>query len=260
MKTPRSRWTLWSVLLAFAPAAPAAEPLGEIDQHAREWVKLRVEAARLDTAWNSERPLVESTVAALRERATLLEEKRDLTKAKTARDREELETLRAKNRAAAEDLKAGEARLAKLTARLAALRPSLPPRLADALEMSYRSLADPALPMAERLQLAMTVLNRCAQFNRLVSAGEDVLMVPGESTPKSLETIYWGLSHGYALDRGARQAWLGSPRANGWQWAAQPEAFDRVAKLIAIARDQADPALVAVPAPAAKAVAPANRN
>lgn len=260
MKHPRPRWFLALALLAPAFPAFAADPLGEVDQTAREWVKLRVEAARLDSAWRSERELVESTVAALKERATLLEEKRDLARAKTAKDREELETLRAKNRAAAEDLKLSEARLAELTERLVVLHSILPPRLGDALEMSYRSLRDPALPLAERMQVAINVLNRFAQFNRLVTAGEDVHTLAGEPGPKSLETIYWGLSHGYAVDRGSRKAWLGFPSPDGWQWTPQPDAFDRIVQLIAVAQDKADPALVAVPVPATKSVTAANRN
>jgi hypothetical protein len=250
---PRVRWMIALALLA-PVARLAADPLDEVDQSAREWVKLRVEAARLETDWRNERALVESTVEALQERAGHLEEKRDLAKARTAKDREELETLRARNRDATDDLKAGEARALALRDRLLALRPSLPPRLSEALEMSYRSLAAPELPFGERLQVAMNILNRCAQFNRQVTVGEDVLVLGGD-TAKSLETLYWGLSHGYALDRRARQAWLGSPGPAGWRWEPKPDAFGQVAQLLDVARDRADPALVAIPAAATKSVA-----
>jgi hypothetical protein len=232
----------------------AADPLDDVNQSAREWVKLRVEANRLDSDWRGERELVTSTVAALKERATSLEEKRDLAKAKTAKDREELEALRTRNLSAAEDLKACEARLGTLRSRLLVLRPNLPPRLSEALEMSYRTLATPGLPFGEGMQIAITILNRCAQFNRQVTAGEDVLALAGGASPKSLETIYWGLSHGYAIDRQARQAWLGSPGPDGWRWEPQPAAFDRIAELLAVARDRADPALIVAPAPATKAI------
>jgi len=259
MNTLRFRWTLLLSLLA-APLPLAADPIDEVDQSAREWVKLRVETTQLETAWRNERGLVESTVAALNERAARLEEKRDLALAKTAKDREEIDALRAKNRSAADDLQACEARLKALTEKLLALRPSLPPRLADALEMSYRSLANPALPAGERMQIVINVLNRCAQFNHQVTVGEDVLTLASESSAKSLETIYWGLAHGYAIDRGAHQAWLGSPGAGGWRWEPKPEAFDRVARLLAIAQAKADPELVAVPAPATKSLSPSTRN
>ena len=156
--------------------------------------------------------------------------------------------MRARNRAATEELKAAEARLAAVTTRLIALRPNLPPRLSDALEMAYRSLADPARPLGDRLQVASNVLNRCAQFNRLVTAGEEVLTLEGMPAPKSLETLYWGLSHGYALDRHTHQAWLGSPGPAGWRWEARPDAAEGVSRLLAVARDQANPEMVAVPA------------
>jgi len=260
MKIRFSRWTLALMLFAPAPRTIAADPLDEVDQLARDWVKLRVETTQIDTAWRSERELLESTLTALRERATLLEEKRDLARAKTAKDREELDGLRAKNQAAADDLKACEARAKALTEQLVALRPSLPPRLSDALEMSCRSLAAPELPFGERLQFAMNVLNRCAQFNRAVTAGEDVLTLEGEPTTKSLDVIYWGLSRGYAIDRSARKAWLGGPGPGGWRWEPKPEAYERVVRLLAIARDQADPGFVVVPAQVAKSLGETSRS
>jgi hypothetical protein len=63
------------------------------------------------------------------------------------------------------------------------------------------------------MQLAMTVLNRCALFNRTVTCGDEVLTISGEQGAKSLEVIYWGLSHAYALDRAAGKAWYGAPGA-----------------------------------------------
>jgi hypothetical protein len=260
MNTRCSRWMLVLMLLVPAPWIVAADPLEEVDQSAREWVKLRVETTRLDTAWRSERELVESTLTALKERAALLEEKRDLAKARTAQDRAEFDALRAKSLSAGEDLRACEARLQVLTGKLAALRPNLPPRLSEVLEMSYRSLAAPGLPFGERLQVAVNVLNRCAQFNRLVTAGEDMLALEGEPTAKSFEVIYWGLSHGYALDRAGHKTWIGMPGPGGWRWEPSPDAFAQVVELLAVARDKADPAFVVVPATVAKSVTEPVRN
>jgi hypothetical protein len=59
--------------------------------------------------------------------------------------------------------------------------------------------------------------------------------------------IYWGLSHGYALDVVGGKAWYGSPGPQGWQWAACPGAAKQVAQLIAIYNDKAGPDFVAVP-------------
>jgi hypothetical protein len=253
-------FTRWTFLLVFSmPAAFAADALQSVDKTAGEWIKLRLETARLETEWQTQRGLVESTVAALKERAGALEEKRDLVKAKTAKDREELDALRGKIQSASDDLNAFDARLKALAEKLTKLRPNLPPHLSEALEMSYRSLADGKSSPGERMQVAMNVLNRCAQFNRLISVGEDVLSLAGEPPQKSFEVIYWGLSHGYAIDRGARKAWLGSPGSNGWRW-EQTDAFDGVVKLIAIANDKAEPEFVAIPAVATRSLTEAPRN
>ncbi|HVZ65518.1 MAG TPA: DUF3450 family protein [Lacunisphaera sp.] len=232
----------------------AAEPPEDVEKLARELVRLKVETAREETAWRTDRELLTSMVAALQDRAALAEEKLELTRARTAQERQELEALQAKTQAARDDLKVFDERLAALVVRLVAVRPSLPPRLSEALEMSYRTIADPAQPPAERMRMAMNVLNRCEQFNRLVTTGEDVLTPEGETAAKSLQTVYWGLSRGYAIDRATRKAWLGAPGPAGWQWTAKPEAYDRIVQLIAIASDQADPAFVALPAPATKSI------
>lgn len=239
-------------LLAAALVSPflcrAADPLDALEKSAGEWVKVRMEAGRLESGWLAERALLESALAALQERATVAEEERDLLKAKTAKEREELAALQEKARQADGDLADLDARLRRIGEQLIALRPSLPPRLSGALEMSFRSLAEPDARMGERLQTCMTVLNRCVQFNRQISAGEEALSVDANGTRKSLEVIYWGLSHGYALDRGADQAWLGAPTADGWRWKLQPAAAPGVARLLAIHQDKADPDFVFVPA------------
>ena len=223
-------------------------PLEPSEKAAGEWIKVRLETARIEGEWLSSRPLLESTVNGLKDRADLLEEKRDHLKAKTAKDREEIAALQDKNRAAADDLKATQDRLEALSARLVELRPMLPPRLSEALELSFKSIANPGLGAGERMQLVMTMLNRCALFNHTVTSGEEVLAIEGEQGTKSLEVIYWGLGHAYALDRAAGKAWYGSPGPKGWQWDPRPEAVKPVTRLIAIYNDKADPDFVAVPA------------
>ncbi len=246
----RIRWLLLPTLLLASAvgAAPGADPLEVGEKAASEWIKTRLETARIESAWISERPLLESTVNGLKERAATLEEQRDLANARSARDREEIEMMQAKNKAAEDDLHAAETRLGELVGKLIELRPTLPPRLSDALDLSYRSLGNPGLGPGERMLLAMTVLNRCLQFNRTVTCEEEVLAIGGEDSAKSLEVIYWGLSHGYALDRKSGKAWYGSPGPRGWQWEPRPDSVDAVTKLIAVYNDKTDPAFVAVPA------------
>ncbi len=246
----RHRLLLLPTLLAVVSMGAAADsdPLDAGQKAAGEWIKTRIETARIESEWLSERPLLESTVNGLKDRAQGLEEKRDLLKAKTEKDRLDIDSVQAKNKIAADDLQGVETRLQALVAQLVDMRPMLPPRLSEALDLPYRSLANASLATGERMQLAMTVLNRCALFDRTVTSGEEVLTIDGETGAKSLDVIYWGLSHAYALDRGAQKAWYGSPGPHGWQWEARADAVRPVERLIAIYNDKADPDFVSVPA------------
>jgi Protein of unknown function (DUF3450) len=234
--------------LLLAPLQADPDPLEPAEKAAGDWIKIRLETSRIEGEWNTDRPLLESTVGGLQERATALEQRRDSVKAKTAKERDDIETLTAKDKAAADDLRDVDSRLHALSLRLVALRPSLPPRLSEALEEAYRTLAGKEMGTGERMQLAMTMLNRCAQFNRTVTYGEDVLSIDASQGSRSLEVIYWGLSHAYALDRAADKAWYGSPGPKGWQWEPLAGGGRSVGALIAIYNDKADPGFVSVPA------------
>jgi Protein of unknown function (DUF3450) len=251
MKMPRFTLLLFRLVLCLllAPVrSRASDSVDSVEKAATEWIKTRAETVRLETEWASQRELLESTVNALSERAKTIEDKRDNLKAKTIAERTEFATLQEKNQVAADRIQATDARLKELRDRLIQLRPSLPPRLSEALELPYRSLAGTELGPSERMQITMTVLNRCAQFNRMVTCGQEVLTIEGEPGPKSLEVIYWGLSRGYALDQAAGKVWLGAPGPKGWQWEAHPEAFPQVARLIAVYNDKSEPEFIAVPA------------
>lgn len=239
--------------LCSAAAGSVDTKLESLEKLATEWVKTRAETVRIETEWETERGLLASTVAGLKERATQLEDRRDHLRAKTADERAELETLAQKKATGAAELAAIEERLTGLSGQLLALRGKLPPRLASALEYSFASLESDELSPGERMQLTISVLNRCAQFNASVTCGEEVLAFSDAAAPKAVDSIYWGLSHGYALDRSSGMAWYGAPGADGWAWTQMPEAVEPVNRLIAIYNDQRDPELVAVPARLASA-------
>lgn len=236
-----------AVVPSNAATSSPPDPLQAVQTASSEWIKIRAATVKAETDWATNRALLESTIKALNERAAELEAKRDQLNAKSAEERDELAAMVAKNKDATGALSAAETRLKTLDQQLVALRAKLPPRLSSALEMSLRSLAEKELSVGERMQLTMTVLNRCAQFNSVVTTAEEELTLEGEPTAKSLEVIYWGLSQGYALDRATGKAWLGAPGTERWEWIARPEAAPAVTRLMEINGDKADPAFVAVP-------------
>lgn len=229
-------------------AAFADDPLAPLGKVATEWVKTRDQTVKEQMEWASQRELLQTTVAALQERAQALEDQRDLLKARTARNRAELAAMEQENADCRQRLRASEDNLARVDAALVALRPQMPPRLASALTVAYQSLGDAKLGPSERMQVTIAFLTRCEQFDHTVTVGEEVLALQGEAQPRLVDSIYWGLSHGYAYERSSGRAWLGRPTAGGWQWEACPQAAGAVRTMLAASRDQAEPQFVEVAA------------
>ncbi len=240
--------SLLVVLLCGASLHAQPTSLEAVEQGAGEWVKTRAETVRLQDEWSTQRPLLESMVNGMAERAKTLEEKRDFLLAKTAKDREEVAKLETANRESAAGMEAMENHLKGISDRLLQLRTTLPPRLADALNVSYRSLEGKDVTLSERMQLTVTVLNRCLQFNRSITCDEEVISPGADGKAKLMDVIYWGLSHAYALDRVTGSTWFGSPGPAGWRWEPLPDATQQVTRLIDVYHSKLEPRFVDVPA------------
>lgn len=230
------------------PCANAADSIDSVQQAAIRVTEIRTETARLETEWNWQKNLMESTIAALEKRAEILGAERDLLEASTASARAETEEIRARYDVASEKFAEAEIFLGSLTARLVAMRPWLPPKLSDALELPYLSLQDDSMTTGERMQFASTILNRCSQFNKTITYGEEALEIEGLGESRLVEVLYWGLSHAYALDRADNRGFLGTPNETGWGWVEKSGLGSPIEKLIAVYRDETQPDFVEMPA------------
>lgn len=224
-----------------------ADSIDTVEKSAVDWAKIRAETVRLETDETSEKALLQSTVDALRERVRILEEKRDGLRNKADPDPRGAD-LPARIAAAQASLAGADARLKLLSDSLARLRPWLPPRLSKALDLPFRSLANPLLTTGERMQYVSNVLNRCAQFNQALNGGDEVLAPGGGAEPRVMEVVYLGLAQGYALDRVSGKAYLGFPGAQGWVWEEHAELVGPVSKMVAVYKDRSDPEFVELPA------------
>ena len=232
----------WSLLpLGLLPSLLAiGDPLDDLEKVATEWAKTRGETVREETEWRTQRELLESLIKAQEEKIQPLEAKLETVKQKMAKEETENETLASRNAACVEQLKRFEGSIGVLDAELAKLRPLLPPRLSSALDLAYRSLANPALPANERMQLTLSVLNRCVQFSKILTCGDEIISIEG-GTQKLLKTVYLGLSVGYAWDRVSGTAWTGHPASSGWKWELAPDAAAAVSAFITAYGDKAEP-------------------
>jgi len=233
-------------LLAIAVPLQAAD-VEAVQKAAIEWARIRGETTRLESDWQWQKQILAATNAVLVDRVHKLEARRDELKAKTSGDMTELGELAAKNADGAAALTAADNSLKATTKQVIDLRRQLPPRLSAALELPYRSLANPQLTTGERMLYLTTILNRCAQFNKSIAYGDEAIALPGESERKLLNVIYWGLGQGYALDRITGNAYVGRPGPNGWTWQPDAAAAKPLSQVIAINQEKADPAFVVLP-------------
>ncbi len=235
------------VVAVFGVIAAHGSDVESVQKSAIEWARIRAETTRLKSDWQWQRQLMVSTNAALADRARKLATQRDDLKAKTSGDRTDLDELAQKNSAAAQSIARAEDHLKTMTAKLVEIRPMLPPRLSQALELPFRSLANPALSPGERMLYVTTILNRCEQFNKAISYGDEAVSLPGEADRKLLNVIYWGLGEGYALDLVTGEAYVGRPGTTGWTWQENAAAAKALTTVIAINQEKADPNFVELP-------------
>jgi hypothetical protein len=224
----------------------ATGPEANVQKAVAEWAQVRSETVRIESDWAWQKTLMQSTLAALKERASQLEAKRAELEARTSEENRDMTELKARLQAMGEAENDAAQQLRVLSDRLVRMRASLPPRLSAALELPYRSMTAPDASLGERMRQTMVILNRCALFNRTIAIGDETISATGGGE-RLMEVIYWGLSRGYALDRTAGLAYIGAPTEHGWTWAPAPGFAPQLARLLDVGRGQAAPDLVTMP-------------
>jgi hypothetical protein len=252
----QKRLRFFAALLLCALVAPTwgASPLDDVRKSVTEWVRVRAETARIEDDWTWQQTLMQSTLEALQERTQQLEAQRAALEARTAEERHDTADLMARRQSLKDAQALAAAHLRLLGERLVRMRAWFPPRLSAALELPYRSLTEPEADISEQMRYAMLILNRCVQFNRTVSVDEEIVTA-ANGEKRLMEVVYWGLSHGYALDRSGNEAYLGAPTETAWAWTNLPDMAPQVARLISASTDKAEPAFVILPAQAIQPVA-----
>jgi hypothetical protein len=240
-------WLVFFAACWMAVSSVAADSIESVEQAATEWARIRSEAVREEANWRWEKGLLEASLAALTERVRRLEEERDFLDTSTTNLRDSYVERGVEVQEALAVVTLGEEHCNDLSRRLIEMRPWLPPRLSQALEYAYRSLEDPTLSVGERLQTVSSVFNRCTRFNHAITYAEEMLDLDPQGAPRYVSVLYWGLSHGYALDSSDGSAFLGGPGPEGWAWEPRPEMAAQVSDLMAVFHDRATPEFIAVP-------------
>jgi FtsZ-binding cell division protein ZapB len=228
-----------------AGAAPATERDG-IEQ----WVQTRSLIGKERQDWRIGREVINERIDLLRREIEGLQEK-------TAQGTNATATADA----TLVDLRTEQARLRETAAELqrsaidieTAVRrwlPLIPDPVRERVKpLSVRMPADSMntkIPLAERLQLIVGILNEVTKANgEIVQAVEVRAMPDGKSA--ELRTVYVGLAEAYYVSaRG--DAGIGRADTNGWKWTAASELAEPVRAVLDILQNKGSPRFVALPA------------
>lgn len=235
---------LGSVLLSLTAFAT---PLNDIQKSAAEWSRIRSETSRLEADWASEREVLDASISGLSIEADQLELENRAIIAESTKQSDEIDRLTARNQANTDRIDQTVDRLSELSAELITLRSALPPRLSDALDLAFRSIAASDLKPADRMRHTMAILNRCQQFDQTFVLTEEILPTEAGGKDRLLEVVYWGLAQACALDRSAGEAFIGRPIDGQWTWVAAPGLVESAIKLIDVREDDVPPDFVTLP-------------
>ena len=242
------KWSIFLILPGILPVnVSTADSLESVQDSARKWIEIRLETSQLESDWAWQKDLLQSMEQSLSFRVGELGDREALLLAQTATQREAVEQSREQVARLRADLAVLENDIGEVVQTLQDLRAFFPPSLSDSLELAFKSLEDPSLSLGERMQLVVTVLNRCQQFNDMISCREETIGKRAEGSQKVMSVIYWGLSHAYALDRSTGDTFLGQPGEAGWTWTPRDGIEPEVRKLIEVFNEETDPVLVKAP-------------
>jgi FtsZ-binding cell division protein ZapB len=183
----------------------------------------------------------------------------------------EIEALRLRIREAGDSIAAADAKRAELVAeneklkeassaldgtiialegRTRELLPQLPDPIRERIKPLSQSIPAEAqetkLPLAERFQNVVGILNAVNKFQREISLTSEVREL-GDGTRAEVTVAYLGIGRAFYASADGRSAGTGAGTADGWAWQSIDEAAAEVARFIAILKNEATAAFVRMP-------------
>jgi hypothetical protein len=244
---------LAALLLTTRASLQAAEPLDEARGTLQEWVKARQTIAKQKAGWDSDKELINQSLALYDRELKTIDEK--MSQLSTNNVQVEKERLEAENLKKASDLSLQKAEefAAQFEVQLAQLVPKLPLALQE--DKQFKSLlaklptnrTNSNMSVTARIQTLVGLLNEIDKFNNAVTifSGEKHKNAKGEEV--AVDTVYLGLGAAYFVNDSNDFAGTGSPGAQGWEWTPKAGLGDAVREVIRIYRNERGARFVALP-------------
>jgi len=239
------------VFLAVTGGASETSSLTKTRSMLEQWVATRQLISKTRSDWQTDKETMEQTRLLFDRELKQVEEqmaKLSTNNTQVEKERAEAEaSLQASNEALdrAKQFAVGfESKVTKLVPRLPVpLQEILKPLLARLPSDSTAT----KMPVTERIQVLVGILNEVDKFNNAVNLfSEKRKNEKGEEV--AVETVYVGLGAAYFVNDANNFAGTGAPGPNGWEWTTKSELAEPVREVVRIYRNERPATFVALPA------------
>lgn len=231
------------VLAAIAVAlnAAAVDPLTESRSTIEKWVETRQLISKTRSDWQADKDTLEQTIALYERELKSIDEQMSKVSTNNTQVTKEMADAEALKKSSNEARDRAAQFATEFEGRLKKVVPQLPGPLQDIVKKDMARIpADPAntkMLAAERMQVCVGVLNELDKFNNAVNVfNEKRKNDKGEEV--AVQSLYVGLGAGYFVNETADFAGVGTPGANGWEWANKPEIAPTVQEAVKIYRNE----------------------
>lgn len=250
-------WAALLAVLAFLPCAGtlrAQENGANAIEDTRAALEKWVETRRVISKEKKEQALARET---LQSRIELMKQQIASVRERIADARKSIADAEGKKHDLEEQeqkLDEGSAQLEKaigpLETRTKALLQRLPHSLAEHLQPLSQGIPDdPAktkISLGQRYQNVVGILNEVNKFNREVSVKNEIRKLDGDTTAE-VATLYVGLGQAFYANTKGTRGGIGRPGPDGWNWTQENDAAKRIARAIAIFKNDQAASFVLLP-------------
>jgi len=232
------------------PAKAAGPDVEGARQALDQWVQARkvISAERRD--WELGREMLTDRIDLVGQEIETLRARIDEAQTSIAEADRKREELVEKNTR----LQAASASLVEVVAGLEARTWALLARLPDPLRervkpLSQRLPDDPETTdqtLSERFQNVVGILNEVNKFDREITLTSEVRTL-ADGTTAEVAAFYVGLGQAYYATGDGRAAGVGAPSGQGWDWIGADDSAARIARAIAILKNEDVAAFIGVP-------------
>ena len=250
----KNRFTILALACACSFAS-AQTTVKETRKILEEWVDAEKLISEEDSGWKTDKAVLKDLAVALQAEIEQL----DANLAKSAeeavgasRQRTELNERKLAAEKAAVELKAGLVQIEReLLLSLDAFPTPMLNRLSSYKEKLTNADKRNALPLRDRLETCVTILQAAHLFNESVSLErQEFSLDDGKS--REFHVLYFGMSVAYFVNESGTVAGYGIPSQRGWQWKQKDELSEEIRRGVAIRNKRALPAFLRLPIPALK--------